>query len=165
MENIPEKMQEFPANGGKRARPFTLEQTRTLAKQQEFWNLCENDTDLRELMNERGETFSFKTNAMSSGFTFIKKTCFSMFYTSLSGTPPERWIPDMLHWFINVIGRDLVDFICDHAEQLEYKLELLDRELHWIAGKKVVTGYEGDQSIALCRRYLEWIEAIADHPN
>ena len=83
MENIPEKTREFRANGGN-IPIYTLGQIHTLASQQEFWSMCATDAQLCDLTNERGDAFSFQTNAISSGFSFIKKTLEKRFYDVLS---------------------------------------------------------------------------------
>ena len=146
--------------------PHTRDVVDKLRIQRIFQKMASEDTVLREFMNSRNMSFNFYTNSIESGYSFIKKACYSIFYPSLSKTPTERWIPDVLHWYINVIGRDFVSFITAHAKQLgPEKVKLLQKFVTKIAGKKPITGHDATASIALLKHVFEWVGAVQDHPN
>jgi hypothetical protein len=104
-----------------RAQPFPCVSVSALATQEEFFSMALADADLQDLMRAKRVAFNFRNNSINSGLNFIKKTCDSMFYPSLSLTPPERYMPDVLHWFINVAGREIGNkktFVHNLAKQL-----------------------------------------------
>jgi hypothetical protein len=79
-------------------------------------------------------------------------------------------MPDVLHWFINVLGREIGDpktFVHSLAKQLGGNtVQQLNAAILKIAGgPRPVTGYDGTVSIRLMRRYKEWIHVLDRHPK
>ena len=141
--------------------PFTQEVTENILIQRHFQKTAANDPVLQEFMRSRNMGFSFYGNSIEAGYIHIKKVCYSIFYPTLSKTPPERRMPDVMHWTLNVVGGDFVAFVLEHAQQMgPEKVKLLLRRLKFFGGKKPITGYDADASIALMRTVREWVPAV-----
>jgi hypothetical protein len=163
----------LPAFGGftkkalkKYPRPHTKKVADSLHKQEQLWLMCEQNEPLQALMREKNVTCKFKGKNISDCLAFIKKTSESIFYPSLTKTPTERWAPDMLHWFINMIGKNLVLFVREHAVQLGPKtVKALNIMLYKKCKAKPVTGYDGEACIKLIRGYVDVVGVISEHEN
>ena len=139
-----------------------------LPEQSEFRAMIDDNDDLQDLLRAKGVKFNFHRNAIHTGMRVIEQACFSCFHSALTKTPVSRWMPDVLHWFINVWGKEVKDFILEHANQISPEVASeLERKIVEICNNKEepLLGYDDDMCIRLCYRYLEWVPLMRDHPN
>ena len=120
---------------------------------------------MQAFLLEKGDTYRYATNSMSSGIAHLKQQFGSVYAEPTCSTPLNRYIIDVLHWLIN-ITKHLQAFCEEAARQLGRDTALaFEKKRLAMVGESGVQGVDGKQAKKLMKDYIKFLAPLHARPD